>query len=478
MTAQGNALSSTYTIVEFGRIQQGEFAKNSLVDCKVNNQFWNELKAYVASAADEGEKAVLRWRGASNGDVCLAAGNYIGVLATPAGTLEILPKLAKAGRGDLDNQPDNLRKVVQHMLASVPELPFRETATAEQGQQDDTLFEWFIARFLSKVLHVVRRGIRSSYETLEDNLPFLRGRLVLSEHLRRNIADVSHLYVRFDEFTTNRPENRLIHAALHKAFSASRQQENRRLARELMAAFVVVPPSTNKQVDFKAWRLERGATHYTGLREWCLALLDPYSPTPIKGELKFESFLFPAETLFERYVAERLRQALRQPGGRGVNLQVQTQKRTLFTDNSRGPFGKSYGLRPDIVLRRPKIGRGYEVLICDAKWKLYETGDKNLGVAQGDLYQLFAYARYLCSEKDSVQLALIAPKGSALTQVTGPHRFNDGAQPRIDLWMVPYDLLVNFGSIPMGEGQATPEMGSLLSDVIQWHQAMLNPQQI
>lgn len=468
-------MNEIYTVTEFGRIRQGNGGGGSLVDRVVPEEFWNELKAYV-SGADEEDKAVIRWHGHSGGHPCLRAGNHIGMLATSAGMLEILPKLARSGGIDFEDQAETLRKVVQQMLATVLDLPYRETAAAEQGRHDGTLFEWFIARFLGKVLHVVRRGIRSSYETLEDNLPFLRGRLVLSEHLRRNVADASHLYVRFDEFTPNRPENRLIHAALREALSASRDQENGRLARELMAAFADVPQSTDTESDFKAWRLERGATQYEGLREWCLALLTPYSPTPTRGELKFESFLFPAEKLFERYVAERLRQALRrQPSDvPRVTLYEQEQERALFSARL-GPFDRAYGLRPDLILRRSRRDGGHDLLICDTKWKLYEKGDKNLGVAQGDLYQLYAYARYWQhqAERDRVQVALIAPKGSALMNVTGPHTFNDGANSPVELWMVPYDLLDGFGSIPM-KGIGAGDL-SLLHYVIHLHHRMLNP---
>jgi 5-methylcytosine-specific restriction enzyme subunit McrC len=467
-----------YSVTEFARIRSGTPGGGSLVDRLVPAELLQELATHFAvddQAGDNSRKGVLRWHGDRSGRPCLRAGSHIGILQAPTGALEILPKLAQPGGGlDLQDEGDagNLRHVVQHMLATVMDMPFRETGVAAQGRYEDTLFEWFIARFLDKVLRVVRRGIRSSYETLEDNLSVLRGRLVLVEHLRRNAADASRLFVRFDEFTPNRPENRLIHAALIKAVRASGDLENRRLGRELMAAFADVPPSTDVASDFKDWRLERGALHYDGMRDWCSALLAPFSTTPTRGDLNFESFLFPAEVLFERYVAARLRQALsRQPRDQPrATLTEQAQERSLF--NGDGPFGRRYGnMRPDIVVRR-----GNELLICDTKWKLYEEGERGQGVAQADLYQLFAYGRFWQQAQGpapAVQLALIAPKSSALAQVTGPHVFGDGRLPPLQLWLIPYDLMINFGSI-----LCDPPQGSLLHDVIGWHQQAINHQRV
>jgi len=473
----GQLMNPAYTVAEYGHLLRGSSSGDDLGDLRnrwIDPALWDDLERQTADAAASDERSVICPASRRNGVERLRVGNHIGVLSTPNGSLEILPKLARVveGMSDGDVTCDELRRVVKQMLSTVLDLNFRQTGPAGQDRED-TLFEWFIAMFLAKALRLVRRGLRAAYEALEDNLPVLRGRLAMNQHLRRNVADASRLYVRFDEFTPNRPENRLVHAALRRAWSASHDAENRRLARELLAAFVDVLPSIDVQADFKSWRLERGADQYAGLRDWCHALLTPYATAPTRGDLKFESFLFPADVLFERYVAERLCQALpnsTQVGSR-ITMDTQVSGRSLFANDGSGPFGRRYDLRPDIVLSRQRPGQHHkEVLICDTKWKLYDSIDRNGTVSSADLYQLYVYASYWGAATGSaVQVALIAPKSPGLQRVTGPHQFGDGSRPGVELWLVPYDLLTDGGSIDMDPSRSDP---SLLHCVVAAHQAM------
>jgi 5-methylcytosine-specific restriction endonuclease McrBC regulatory subunit McrC len=76
-----------------------------------------------------------------------------------------------------------------------------------------------------------------------------------------------------------------------------------------MFAFADVEISRQPELDLRAWRNERGASHYVGLDRWCRAILNKYSASPSAGKLEFDSFLVPAEKLLEAYVAEKLKQA-------------------------------------------------------------------------------------------------------------------------------------------------------------------------
>ena len=49
------------------------------------------------------------------------------------------------------------------------------------------LLEIFISEFLRTVEHIVKRGLRSDYRQRQDNLFALRGKLLMSPHLRQNL---------------------------------------------------------------------------------------------------------------------------------------------------------------------------------------------------------------------------------------------------------------------------------------------------
>ena len=435
--------SNAYSVVEFGHLVCGGGSDrlDSPSEAFLTELFWNSLRDLVDEDEGDFTKGVLYGAAPSKGRLQrLKVRNYVGVLATEHGTLEILPKLA---RERSDATTGELRDILKSMLAYVDDLPFRQIGQADQDTHA-SLFEWFIAAFLRRILALVRRGLRSSYETLEDNLPVLRGRLVMSRQLRINVADMSKLYVRFDEFTTNRPENRLILSALQKCWKNSRTQDNRRLAKELISAFSDIPVSADAAKDLKLWNLGRAANHYDGLKGWCTAILAPYSATPSKGKFSFDSFLFPAETLFERYVAQRLQEAV--SADSAISMSTQNTDKSLFVTGG-GPFQKRYDLIPDIV-----INRGADTLILDTKWKMYSNDEQQ--ISQADLYQLFTYGRYWGkSDVGKTQVALIAPKTSTFRDITGPHIFTEGPRTlinalgnKVELWMLPYDLFEQYGS--------------------------------
>ncbi|MDM7943525.1 MAG: McrC family protein [Hydrogenophaga sp.] len=430
-------LQAMYQVCEYGYLlRDGDPnppppANDNLLSCPLPAAFWDSLEKLVEEEDTDTRGVVYRAAPGPGRQPRLRVKNHIGVLATAEGSLEILPKLGRNGGTSLPR----LRQVVGHMLDTVPDMPFRGIGEASQGVHNDTLFEWFLLRFLQRMSKLVARGLRSSYETLEDNLPVLRGRLQLQQHLQRNAANQAKLYVRFDEFTANRPENRLIHAALDVAWRRSRNTDHKRRAGELMLSFSDIPKSSpgEQPSDFKAWRKERGASHYRDIESWCKALLRPFSPVPAQGAHRFDSFLFPAEKLFEAYVAERLRLAVQ---GTGITIQTQGREKSLFTQQS-GPFNSSYQMRPDIVIQQDDA-----IVICDTKWKLYE-GDQ-AKISQADLYQMFAYANYWKGPNSTVQLAIITPPSAGLVCASGPHIYEGGNQP-FELWVLPYDLLLQNG---------------------------------
>lgn len=53
-------------------------------------------------------------------------------------------------------------------------------------------------------------------------------------HIRRNIAHKERFYVTYEEFTKNRPENRLIKATLKKLQKVTTDEQNKQDARELL----------------------------------------------------------------------------------------------------------------------------------------------------------------------------------------------------------------------------------------------------
>jgi hypothetical protein len=182
---------------------------------------------------------------------CLKLDNYVGVLETPCGTcLEILPK-HKEELACITTTRILLRK----MITTAYDVKPREADQAAlELYQDLPLSEWVMRCFLDALDILVKRGIRSDYERIEEVEPFLRGQLDLVKQLRQPPGRQHLFHVRYDVLSPNRPENRLLKSALIKVARHVRDPGAWRLAQELREWLHEIPESKHIGPDFHRWQ--------------------------------------------------------------------------------------------------------------------------------------------------------------------------------------------------------------------------------
>ena len=277
-------------------------------------------------------------------------------------------------------------------------MAIRLVKTKQDGVHtaDPPLLEIFIRDFLDNVQRLVKRGIRSDYVRQTDNLPFLKGKLLIGHQLKHNLIRSDRFYVEYDSFEPDRPENRLIKSTLQKVMRLSIDYSNQRLARELLFAFGDIPLSTDYRKDFQACSKDRGMHYYQDSLIWCKLILNDEAPIQQAGERSFRSLLFPMPRLFEDYVASVFK---RQLTGWTVDSQVRSQNLLSL----HGTNKEMFQMRPDLLLEKDRIK-----IIADTKWKLLNQSDEinKFSISQADLYQVFAYAKYY----DSKRVILIYPQ--------------------------------------------------------------------
>lgn len=379
---------------------------------RVGNGDFQALKRLALAGEDDGPSAAgLLELCLRHGREALRARSYAGLLLAPSGLcLEILPKIAATDSGDALRRA---RALFLKMLRRLPDAPFRIFREAELAGGEFPLLETFIACFLREAGDLVRRGIAGDYAEHEGNLRFLRGKLRLNEHLRRNAARRERFYVRYDAFSTDRPENRLIRTALDAVFRWSRERDNRRRCALLRQSFEGVPLSADLRADFARCRRERNLAHYDRALSWCRLLLGGRAPLPQAGTHACVSLLFPLERVFERYVTENLRQALRPEGW---DVTAQTARRWLVESYKGKP---AFSLRPDLLL-----ARGDRQVVADIKWKrIAAVSDIN----HHDLHQMFAYMKTCLPETGRQTAFLIYPHHEAFPQAPLTLHFRENA---------------------------------------------------
>ena len=233
----------------------------------------------------------------------LHTGSYVGVIETRRGTvLEILPKV-----DFVDDDVESTRQVFLKMLRTyrgLRDAQFNETSIS--ALRHFNMLDVFVRLFLTNLVLLTQRGLARHYNSVEDNLPRLRGRIRFREHIRRNAANRARFYVAFDEFTADRPVNRLIHSAIHKLRPIT-HPGNQQLLHQLRICFSEVPRSERPEVDWKRHRIDRSMRHYDAVMAWVGLFLFNHGLATFSGKHVNHALLFPMEEVFEDYVADGFR---------------------------------------------------------------------------------------------------------------------------------------------------------------------------
>jgi 5-methylcytosine-specific restriction enzyme subunit McrC len=395
---------------------------------------FNWLELQCLRTAEQAEAAWLRLT-QRRGRRSVQVTSFVGVIRAPDGyQIEVLPKVGKAiGGGDKE-----ARQLLIDMLRCLGGFRHIQTDSAKLAAARMPLLEVFIEEFLRSVEQIVKRGLRSDYTSRQDNLFALRGKLLVSQHLHQNLCRADRFFTEHDEFSTNRPENRLLHSALRCALLLSASQANQQLARELCFVFADVPPSSQFARDFQRVRLDRGMGHYADALAWARLILEEESPLTGTGRNRAPSLLFPMEAVFEAFVAKHLARQLALP------FTLKTQARSFSLVRHQGQ--NWFRLKPDLLVCESVSDK----LVLDTKWKLIDgtraSGTDKYGLAQADFYQLHAYGHsYLDGAGD---VALIYPKTDAFSKPLDVFDFPKATGLR--LWVLPFCLRERMLAIPQG----------------------------
>jgi 5-methylcytosine-specific restriction enzyme subunit McrC len=241
------------------------------------------------------------------------------------------------------------------------------------------LFTFVLSALVDRIEHLLRRGLYASYVPASDDLPLVRGRILVGPQLSRH-AGLKHRHVcAYADLTPDVPENRVLYAALRLLPALLRPGEGGPLARRVQ---VLLPrfASVSLVTRSAALALLRGISLHRLNAEYAPALLlarlalQHLTLDETPGPYPFASFLVDMPLLFESFVTEQLRSHLAKRGLRVV------AQRYDYLDEAR-----QIGIRPDVLVYR--AGGREPALVLDAKYRKAQGED---GLNR-DLYQVSAY---------------------------------------------------------------------------------------
>jgi 5-methylcytosine-specific restriction enzyme subunit McrC len=304
--------------------------------------------------------------GGAPGEYVLTAGPVIGDILSAGLHITILPKVP------IHNLFYMLGYATEGERWDQPPLPIGHTPA---------LLPFIVRIFVSRVDRLVRQGIQRGYIDIDESHRYLRGRLLMGDHLRQTVARPGLFHQRTNEFTADLPENRILKAALDRLErTPALGAELRQRLRHAGAAFGEVPSVPITPADCDRVVYTRLNERYRSPIQWARLLLQNLSLEARRGPTPFATYLLPMHSVFERFVAAYLAGAL--AGRPGMAIAVQ---KTIPLDHDGALTGT-----PDIVIRRA----GRRPMLLDTKYKAPGETPSN-----ADVFQMHTYAKVLDAER-------------------------------------------------------------------------------
>jgi len=237
---------------------------------------------------------------------------------------------------------------------------------------------------------VLRQGVLQGDRTVEETSAVVRGRILHGEQLRRRFGLALPVEVRFDDFTVDTPENRLLRAAVTvgRRLPGLTGGLRHRLARLDLLLDGVTRASPRAALE--EWRPTRLNARLVPALRLAEVIVAAASFETAGTGLAVSGFVVDMAKVFEDFVCAALGSALVGRGGGSVQAQ----------DPWALDVAGEVALRPDLVWytdddgARGGVGRaggGRPAAVVDAKYK----AEKPSGFPNADVYQMLAYCTRL-----------------------------------------------------------------------------------
>ena len=245
---------------------------------------------------------------------------------------------------------------------------------------------------------------------MEENSPFLRGKLLVARQLKENLRHLERFACARDEFIPDNPPARILKAALRLCGDQSFSSALAQAARTLLADFDDVGELSSLDANPPAAPLERQHQRFGPLLEMASLILESESPSAESGGERTFALMFEMSSVFEAFIAAELRRAL----WPGHQVTAQLRQRWLLERASGSTWRSAFQLRPDIAVR----SEGRLTCLLDTKWKRLDEGESYSNVSSADIYQMHAYG----TEYGAPTTILVYPRTAGFGLVVDDYR--------------------------------------------------------
>lgn len=332
----------------------------------------------------------------------IKANNYIGFLSYEGLDITVYPKVFDKSieLKDIDKYL-SINLLYWLSYSDRIKIPFINT-DMDLSNIDDFL-EILIYIFSKYTCELIYNKPYNTYEEVEEELDFLKGRLNTSSYIKENLGTGRwHKFnCTHDPFKYNNKFNKIIKFVSNMLLNISNNKDNIYYLQKINFILDEVDDIVCSIYDCKDVILSRLNEEYRVILNFCEMFLSSTSMLKSNGNDNFNfCFLIPMEILYEDFVFNFIKRNLKDK-----YKEIKKQKSNLFLADLyvNNEFShRAFNLKQDIFLK----DYNSKTFIIDTKYKVLSNDYPKFGVSQGDMYQMASYA----FRGGYVNLFLVYPK--------------------------------------------------------------------
>jgi len=332
---------------------------NSTVDERLDNLSLNDNDKRLLN---ESLYDILKILPLSNG-LAITATSYVGVVNFSKFTVVVKPKIFI--------KPENLFGMINYAF-ELDQWEFPEGGF--YYDQENYLIEIIVRAFVLVCENVLKQGLYKSYVTFQNNILYLKGKLLLKQHMINVLENRPQFACEYDELEYDNLENQIILFCLKRCYSSTKIEFLKRKIRSQILQFSnVVSDTYITKEDFKKINYTRQNQHYKKILDLGKIIIESSGIVDFYANArhKIPSFFVDMNEIFEKFVARLAKETFH-----NIYTVSEQESQVAWTFEE----GKKKNIRTDILLVNKKTNQR---TVLDTKYKP--------DLRESDYYQIFFY---------------------------------------------------------------------------------------
>jgi len=301
---------------------------------------------------------------------------FVGVIQVGDLTIEILPKIGS--EAETITEKKKWQFVLIDMLRECRWMNLYHSEKASLRFKPNSILEAYIELFIHECEDLVRIGLIKKYHTRIDNLPALKGKLLVNLQVTKNAIHKERFYSSFSTYDRDNIFNKILLKTLKLIPFLSQSPYIKDKVQALIMSFPELEDIKVSGITFQRLHYDRKSSSYIEAMQIAAMLLLNYRPDITSGNNNILALLFDMNDLWEEYITVQIRKFLFP----GWDIEVQKQKTFWQQDDT----NRYKLIIPDIVIKNDKK----VALVIDTKWKIPLDNIP----ADPDLKQMYVYNEY------------------------------------------------------------------------------------